>query len=42
LSGNLSGFLNPIKLVTYFCQPGLGLSLQTNRVIVKSAMALFH
>jgi hypothetical protein len=23
LSGNLSGFLNPIKLVTYFCQPGL-------------------
>jgi hypothetical protein len=23
LSGNLSGFLNPIKLVTYFCQRGL-------------------
>lgn len=23
LSGNLLGFLNPIKLVTYFCQPGL-------------------
>jgi HEAT repeat protein/nucleoside phosphorylase len=24
LSGNLLDFLNPIKLVTYFCQPGLG------------------
>ena len=23
LSGNLWAFLNPIKLVTYFCQPGL-------------------
>jgi hypothetical protein len=32
LSGNLLGFLNPIKLVTYFCQPGLGVWVQLKRL----------